>query len=155
MIEALPFIASIVLYLVAPLLVAKAKRQVRAWTAQAQPYSPVRPEDIPDYLAPDQVDAYVEYSADLVQVVPAITLTGVGIVLAMPESISPAFAVCIMLGVVLAIVVAEAWMLGMPPFRFLRYKFLGISPVSGVGIVVNLIAVILVLLVIDTPAPRT
>jgi hypothetical protein len=145
MTQAFPFLAAIVLFLVSPVLVAGAKRQVAAWIAESQPDRPPHPTTIPDYLAPEQIDVYVEYAADIAQIVPAITLTGVGVVLALPASISPVGAAAVMLLMVLLLVLTNHAVLAMSPHRYVRRKVLGISPVNATGIAVNAVAVLVVL----------
>lgn len=141
--ETFPFLASIMLFLASPLLVMRAKRHVANWLADARPAEGVDMRTVPAYLAPEQIGAYVEYAADVVQIVPAITLTGVGVVVALPGSLSPQAAAAWMLAVVLLVVAADTLTLAMPPQRYLRRKVLGISFVALVGILVNAVALVI------------
>jgi len=55
----LPFVAAILLFLANPVLVFRAKRQVRAWMAESEPYAQVDEKSIPDYLAPTVIEDYI------------------------------------------------------------------------------------------------
>ncbi|GIJ36266.1 MULTISPECIES: hypothetical protein [Micromonospora] len=144
MAEVLPFLAAVVMFLASPVLVKRAKRQVTAWIAEARPYADVPPDQIPDYLAPEQIDAYLEYAADVVQTIPAITLTAVGVVLALPDSLSPPAVAAIVLTVVMVVLLVDSAVLGMAPHTYLRSKLLRLSPIALVGIAVNLVGTMVV-----------
>lgn len=75
-----------------------------------------RPDKIPGHLAPAQLGAYIEYAADVVQIAPAIVLTTVGIVLALPDNMSPVTASSIMM--VMALIAADTIVLSMAPHKY-------------------------------------
>lgn len=134
--EAFPFLAAILLLLANPLLTSRARRQVRSWMDKSRPYAQAENKAIPDYLSEDVVLDYVEYAADIVQIVPAIVLTAIGMVLALP-GISPLAGAGVMLVVVLVIVWIDTRVSMMSPSAYFRRKVAGVSLVAGVGIVVN------------------
>jgi hypothetical protein len=140
-----PFLAAIVMLLASPLLIKRAKHQVSAWIDRAGRHGAVPDKQIPDYLAPQQVLVYVEYAADLAQIVPTIALTGVGVVAGMPPSTEPSTAAAFALAIVLALVLVDAWLIAVSPQRYVRRKILGISAVPLAGIMVNLAALTITL----------
>ncbi|MEV6494510.1 hypothetical protein AB0M20_38690 [Actinoplanes sp. NPDC051633] len=134
--DAFPFLAAILLLLVNPLLTSRARKEVKTWIDRSKPYAQAKDEAIPDYLSEKVVLDYVVYAADAVQIVPAIVLTAVGMVLALP-GISPLVGAGVMLVVVLAIVWLDTRVSMMSPSAYFRQKVAGVSLVAGVGIVVN------------------
>ncbi|MEV6306638.1 hypothetical protein AB0M02_45080 [Actinoplanes sp. NPDC051861] len=137
---AFPFLAAIAMLLANPLLIKRAKFQVGSWIARAGSGSAVPDRSVPDYLAPQQVLVYVEYAADIAQIVPSIALIGVGVIAGMPSDTSPSTAAAITLAVVLALVLVDTMLLAVSPQQYLRRKVLGLSAVPFVGVVANLIA---------------
>jgi hypothetical protein len=135
----LPFLASILIFLANPLLTNRALAQVKSWMAAMRPAG-ADTHAIPAYLAEEQILSYVEYATDLVQVIPAVTLTGVAIAVAAPGHFSPVATGAWIVGVVLVLIIADAIVLSVPPQRYLRRKFRGVSLVSAIGIALNLIA---------------
>ncbi|GHE11413.1 hypothetical protein [Streptomyces alanosinicus] len=136
--DAIPFIAASVMYLLSPVLTRRAQASVRNWISSEKAQSNISVGTPPYYLSPEQIEDYIEFSVDAVQIVPAITLTGVGIVLALPESLSSWVVGIIYICVALVLVLADTGMHLTRPQRYLSRKFLGLSYVALGGLCVNL-----------------
>lgn len=147
MTELFPFIAAISVYLTTPVLNAHARTTVQRWLAEASRGSPVPDSEVPDYLAPKQIFDYIEFAADLAQILPAVVLTSIGVVLALPKDVAPATAASFVLLTMLILLVAEARVLSMSPQRYASLKLYGYSFVALVGIGTNLAALATVLVI--------
>jgi len=143
--ETVPFAAAIVLYLLTPFLTWRAKNVVMGWIDKGQAHSGTSPGAVPDYAAPKQMQDYIEYMADLLQVYPAVLLTVVGVLVAAQGDLpTPAVAV-LLFGVVIVIVMTEYHVQSRSPQRYAARKlFRHYSPVTVVGAAVNLVALLTV-----------
>lgn len=135
-----PFLAAMAMLSASPLLIKRAKFQVELWMSRDSRDRTPPTNQIPDYLAPPKVLVYVEYAADIGQIVPTIALTGIGVLAALPESTAPTTAAALTLGIVLALVIIDAALLSVSPDRYVARKFVGLSAVPLAGIAVNLLA---------------
>jgi hypothetical protein len=144
---AFPFLAAIVMLIASPWLIRRAKNQVELWMARAAKGPVPVGQNVPDYLAPAQILTYVEYAADIGQIVPTIALTGVGVIAALPPSTPPTTAAGLTLGIVVVLVVVDAALLGVSPQRYVRRKIAWMSAVPFAGVVVNLVALGAMLLI--------
>ncbi|MEU6669190.1 hypothetical protein [Streptomyces sp. NPDC046727] len=136
--DAIPFIAASVMYLLSPILTRRAQASVRNWISSEKDHSNIPVGTPPYYLSPEQIEDYIEFSVDAVQVVPAITLTGVGIVLILPDGLPSWVVGVIYICVTLALVLADTGMYLTRPQRYLSRKFFGLSYVALGGLLINL-----------------
>lgn len=138
--DAIPFVAAILMCLAGPLLTRRVIRTVVSWVEQSQRAAGIADATIPVHLQIGFLKRYLEYAAELVQIVPTVLLTTVSAVVLLPTDYSPGWTATILLLAVLVIVVIDAVVSGMPPERFLRMKVRGveISLISGVAIALNL-----------------
>lgn len=144
--ELYPFVAASILYLVSPILSAQARAAVSRWVSEARRYSPVADKAVPDYLAPRSIDDYIDFAADLAQVVPAIVLTGIGVTLALPAD-DVFLSVTAQLVTVVAIVVVQGYVMTQSPQAYAARKVYGYSVVILACLGVNVIAALTVALV--------
>lgn len=144
--EILPFLAAAAIYLASPLLARRIVSSVARWIEEGRQYARVPESEIPDYLAVKQVYDYIAFAADLSQVFPAVLLTSVGIILAIPDDFSPTGTAVLVLLTAMAAIVTEAYVSGMSPQRYASRKYFShFSLVSVVGIFINVSACVLVL----------
>ena len=134
--DAVPFCAAIAMFLIGPLLTAKAKREVTMWIGRSAKFDSGDGKAVPAYLTPEHVGRYVEYAADVVQIAPAVTLTIVSATVLNPGSFTPAWTASFVAATVVAILILEHFVIASPE-RYLRTKKWGVSVVSAVGISLN------------------
>lgn len=135
--DAVPFVAAIVMFLVGPILTRKAKREVVTWMGTSAKFLHVNEKDLPVHLTPGHIERYVEYAADVVQIVPAVTLTIVSALVLNPGNYTPAWAAVLVVVTVVLIALLDGFVLSSPE-RYLRTKKWGVSVLSAVGILLNL-----------------
>jgi hypothetical protein len=140
-----PFLAAIAIYLATPILNAHAKATIARWLAEASRDATVPESRAPDYLAPKQIYDYIDFAADHAQVLPAVVLTSIGVVLALPEDLTPTTAASFTLATVLILLVTEVRVLSVSPQQYAAMKRFGYSFVALVGIGINAAGVVVVL----------
>jgi uncharacterized protein YjeT (DUF2065 family) len=137
-----------------PLLTRKAKKEVVAWIGVGAKFSLVPEVDLPPHVAIKHIEEYVEYAADIVQIVPAVTLTMVSAIVLVPSNISPAWGAGVLVLAVLLIFALEGFVLSMSPERYLSLKKAGLSVVSMAGIAINVVGLVVFFLTVQEPAPE-
>lgn len=143
-----PFLAAIAIYLATPILNAHAKATIARWLAEASRDATTPESSAPDYLSPKHIYDYIDFAADHAQVLPAVVLTSIGVVLALPEDVAPTTAATFVLGTVLIVLVTQVRVLSASPQQYAAMKRFGYSFVALVGIAINTVAVVLVLLMV-------
>jgi hypothetical protein len=144
---ALPFAAALALLLLSPLFTAKVKRLLAGQIATDSASYDVRPSTpLPPHLTPEAIGDYVEYAADVVQIVPLTFLPIFGAIFAISSDISriPALAV---LGFTVIIAVAiDTWLASCSAADYVSRKRFGYSLVTGVAITSNAFSLAVVLM---------
>ncbi|MET9526237.1 hypothetical protein [Streptomyces coeruleorubidus] len=139
------FVAAIVVYLFSPILTWRAQEAILGAIARSRgALKQVPPPDPPGHLTNPFIKNYVAFAIDAAQVVPAIILTGVAVILAVPNDWSPSAAALLLVLVLLVIIAVDAYILSVDPQQYSEKKWAGYSLVSLVGIVINLVGVTLV-----------
>jgi hypothetical protein len=109
--------------------------------APAPPVSAV-PPDAP----PENIEDYVDFAADSVQVWPLALLPVTGAVFAIAGRIASQAALTILVGTVIITVVLDVWMLTRAPQEYASRKFLGLTIAPWVGIAGNAASIALLLI---------
>jgi hypothetical protein len=153
-----PFVAAILLWLIAPLITRLAKRVLAGQIAQDMAAHNVSPDHaIPPPLDPSQIDDYVEYVADAVQIIPAVLLPVFGGLVGVEADVSAVTALLIMFVAVIVLLVTVLWVFALPSSDYVsRKKFGCYSWVTLIGILTNVAAIVMILLSIPaaiSPVP--
>lgn len=142
----MPFAAAILMYLAAPFFAQQAKRVLIGQIAESRVRSrpPDNPADTPYYLAVPAIEDYVEYVADLVQGTSAMLLPIVGAVFSLSQGVDPLFPLGFLTVVAILSLGFIAWMSDQEASVYVSRKWLGYSVVSGIGILMNAVGLIMV-----------
>jgi hypothetical protein len=141
-----PFVLSALIALFMPLLTARARTSIGRWISDAKQYSPVPDEQIPDYLAAPQIDVYIEFAADLAQILPAVVLTFAGVVLALP-SVTPVVTASLIAAAVLAVIGIEYYIQQQSPQQYATRRIWRYSFAAVAVFVLNIVAAAVVALI--------
>jgi hypothetical protein len=140
----IPYVAGILLYLIAPLLSRLVLNIVSGVIARGQKDVPgIREENIPYYLSPKQIGQYLEYAMDVIQVIPALFLPIVGAVYGFSGGIPAPISLTFLTAACVAAFAAMAWILGEAPSDYASRKWHRYSVVAIGGIALNLIGMAL------------
>jgi hypothetical protein len=142
---AVPFVAAIALFLISPLLVAKVKVAIIGQVAEEAGKLSVPEEQVPPHLTRECIDAYIEYAADAVQIIPLTLLPVTGAVFAIAAHVPSAIALGYLGIAVLAAVAVEAWVLSRAAGRYVALRFLCYSVVTAIGIASNLLGLAMII----------
>ena len=115
------------------------------WISSEEAKSNVGLGTPPYYLSPAQIEDYVEFAADAVQIVPAVTLTSVGIMLCFPDTMATWLAGAIYVIISIILIVSDSGMYLSRPQAYLARKFLGLSYVALGGLILNIAGIPLAL----------
>jgi hypothetical protein len=142
-----PFTAAIMFYAITPLLGRQVKAAVQRVIASGLRHvGEVREEDIPYYLSADSIDEYVDFAADAVQVFPVFLLPIVGAIYAFSSSTPAGVSVTLLLAAVVLAIGMNAWITSSSPTDYVSRKWHGYSPITLIGMLFNIVALILVLI---------
>ena len=139
----IPFAAATVIYIFSPLLTLRAQVAVIGSIARSRGALKDPPGDIPAHVSDAFIEKYIAFAIDAAQVIPAMILTGVATILAIPQDWPPAVAASIFAVTVPVIIGVDAYILGKDPQQYVKKRWKGYSLVSIMGVAVNLIGVIL------------
>lgn len=141
-----PFVAAILLYVIAPLLARQTKAVVRHAIAAGQRHvGEVREGDVPYFLAVESINDYIEFAADAVQVFPVFLLPVVGAVYAFSSAVPAPVSVSLLLVAIVLAIGVNAWISAVPPADYVSRKWHGYPLVPLIGIAFNIVALALVL----------
>ena len=142
----LPFALAILFLVLSPLFGARAKRYVIGQISKDALQATTDPDDYAAEVAPGNIEDYVDFAADSVQVWPLALLPVTGAVFAVAGRIASQAALTILVGTVIITVVLDAWMLTRAPQEYASRKFLGLTIAPWVGIVGNAASIALLLI---------
>lgn len=143
---AVPFVAAIALFLISPLLVAKVKAAVRGQIAEDAGDVGVPEDKIPPHLTRESIEGYIEYAADLVQILPLTLLPVTGAVFAIAAHVPSTIALGYLGVAVLAAVAAESWVLAQAAGRYVARRLFRYSVATVIGISSNLLGLAMILI---------
>jgi len=144
---ALPIAAGLALLLLSPLFTAKVKRLLAGQIAMdSESYAVNKSTRLPPHLTPPGIGDYVEYAADVVQIVPLTFLPVFGAIFAISSDISQVLALAILGFTVIIAVAIDAWLASCSAVDYVSRKRFGYSPVIGVAIISNALSLAAVLM---------
>lgn len=140
-----PFAAAILLWAVAPLITTLTKNVVSGQIAREM----YKHDELPWLPLPTpfkQIDDYIEFAADAVQVIPAVSLPVVGALVAAASNVSTITALLVAFMLIAVLITAICWVFSTSASDYASRGFGGYSVVTIVGIASNgaAIAVIMV-----------
>jgi hypothetical protein len=141
-----PFVAAILLYLASPLVIHQVLRVLSGQLADGERHvRNLDPNSIPYYLTPSSISDYLEYAADVVQILPAILLPIVGALYALGNGVSAAAAVSFLVLVCILAFAVNAWVLGSSASDYASRKWHGYSVVTLMGVSINIVGLLMVI----------
>jgi hypothetical protein len=142
----LPFALAILFLALSPLFGARAKRYVMGQINRDAQLAGRNPGDNPAEVALGNIEDYVDFAADSVQVWPLALLPITGAVFAITGRIASQVALTILVGTVIITVVLDVWMLTRAPQEYASRKFKGLTIAPWVGIVGNAASIALLVI---------
>lgn len=143
---ALPIVAAIALLLLSPLLTAKVKRLLAGQIAMDSASHGVTPSTpLPPHLTPTGIGDYVEYAADVIQIIPVTFLPISGAIFAISSGIPQMLAFAVLIFTVIVAVAMDTWLVSSSAADYVSRKRFGYSSVTIVAIASNGISLTAVL----------
>ena len=143
----LPFIVALIFYLIAPLLAKKAKTVLTGQIARdAGLFKTTTETPVPPWLSSEMISDYVDYIADVVQIIPATLLPVLGAVFALSTKFAVNVAVVVLIVAIISAITMDAIVLSLSAADYVSRKWLGYSLIGGIGIVINLAALTFILI---------
>jgi hypothetical protein len=125
---ALPIIAALALLLLSPLFTEKAKRLLAGQIAMdSVSYRVDTSTDVPPHLTPKVISDYVEYAADMVQIIPLTFLPAFGAIFAIFSNVSHALAIAVLGFAVIVAVAMDTWLITRSAADYVSRKRFGYS----------------------------
>ena len=129
-----PFIAAILLLLIAPLITKAAQHVLECHIDKDAKSSGVQSDaTYPPSLHPSQVPHYMEYVSDFVQIIPGALLPIIGALLAVSTDVNTTTAIIITVVAVIAMVSLLLWVIITPPLVYAKKRRFGPHREGGVG----------------------
>jgi hypothetical protein len=142
-----PFLAAIALFLISPLLTAKVKVAVLNQIADEAWHLNVPEDKTPPQLTRKDVEDYIEYAMDAVQIVPLTLLPVTGGVFAIAAHVPSPIALGYLSIAIFAAVAVEAWVLSQPAGIYVSHRLIKYySVVTATGIASNLLGLAMILI---------
>jgi hypothetical protein len=143
---ALPIAAALVLFLLSPLFTAKVKRLLAGQIAMDSASHGVTPATpIPPHLTPASIGDYLEYAADVVQIIPFTFLPIFGAIFAISSDVPRVLALAVLGFTVIVAVTIDAWLIACSAADYVSRKRFGYSLVAAVAIASNALSLAAVL----------
>lgn len=144
---ALPIAAALALLLLSPLLTAKVKRLLGGQIAMDSASYGVTPSTpLPPHLTPAGIGGYVEYAADVVQIIPFTFLPIFGAIFAISSDITQMLALALLGFTVIVAVAMDTWLVLCSAADYVSRKRFEYSAVTIVAIASNALSLVAVLL---------
>ncbi|MFD7403019.1 hypothetical protein ACFV7R_10165 [Streptomyces sp. NPDC059866] len=141
----IPFGAAIIMYLFNPLIEKKAQAAVFKSISESDQRMPdAASVVIPAHRSDPSIKSYLSFVIDAAQIVPAVILTAVGVILAIPSDWSPALAAVLVLGICLLVLAVDAYVLSLDPHVYDGKRVRGYTFTAIAGIGLNAICIALV-----------
>jgi len=141
---AFPFVSAIAFLLVSPWLVAQVKTVVSGQIAEDALRLSVSEDMV--HLTHEEIDGYIEYAADAVQIFPLALLPVTGAVFAISSHVPNEIALGYLGVAVLVAIVAYAWVLSQPAGRYIGRSRFGYSVVTAIGIASNILGLVMIVI---------
>jgi hypothetical protein len=143
---ALPIAAALVLFILSPLLTAKVKRVLAGQIAMdSASHGVTSSTPIPPHLTPSSIGDYVEYTADVVQIIPLTFLPVFGAIFAISSNVPRTLALAVLGLTVIVAVGLDAWLITCSTADYVSRKRFGYSLVTAVAIASNALCLAAVL----------
>ena len=126
-----------------PLFTARAKGHIAGQIRKDALIAGRDPRDFPPEVAVENVEDYIEFAADSVQVWPLALLPIAGAVFAITGKIASNVALSILVAIVIITLALDTWMLTRAPQEYTSRKLAGLSIASVIGIVGNGLSIVL------------
>lgn len=140
-----PFAAAIVFLLLSPLLAEKIKTTINRQIAEEAASLHIPQGKVPPHLGPGDIDAYLEYAEDAVQIFPLTLLPVTGAVFAIAVDVPSVIALGYLGLAVVAAVATDAWVLSKPAGKYVTRGIRIYSVSTVIGIASNVLGLAMIL----------